>query len=414
MNESQYYFKVFGALIRLFGVIYCSVKAGNLNRNQWGWGLFGLFLPVPAIITMQFLKPRINESSPEIKIDKSDNLEFSNKSINPQNEAAPPLKTLETKHNEIFNNKPLLIETVSTEDKTPFKIDVPSKSEPLQTFSFALGFVSSAVMLMIIYFIFSENFPEQKNEAVTDSVESNIEPTNSLVNTAGELFLGHNVYIINDALDTVSLKSHFSLHKEEYGSFSNTRYSFLDFNNDGIAELLTELYYGGAHCCTRYQIYKQVQPNLFRSVFDFPGAASDGLSINHEYIYANMYEQIGYFFSCYACGLQEKLPHGYFQPTLMFEYEKDTVVRKKDQARYMSEIIDNLTFLKNRGIPTRDSNMGFDDGTRKAFAAHILRYHYSGEYSIEHTEAFFRDFYLSYDADEVWSQIESLISEYNY
>lgn len=42
---------------RILITVYCVNKAGELNRSTVGWGFFGFFLPIIALITIQFMKP---------------------------------------------------------------------------------------------------------------------------------------------------------------------------------------------------------------------------------------------------------------------------------------------------------------------------------------------------------------------
>ena len=44
-------------VLRIVGVIVCSNKAKELNRNTGGWGFFGFVSPILAMIWIQFMKP---------------------------------------------------------------------------------------------------------------------------------------------------------------------------------------------------------------------------------------------------------------------------------------------------------------------------------------------------------------------
>lgn len=44
-------------VLRIVGVIVCSNKAKELNRNTGGWGFFGFMSPILAMIWIQFMKP---------------------------------------------------------------------------------------------------------------------------------------------------------------------------------------------------------------------------------------------------------------------------------------------------------------------------------------------------------------------
>lgn len=50
---------IFLMLLRIGITIYCVNKAGQLNRSQAGWGIFGFFLPLIAVIWIQFMKPKM-------------------------------------------------------------------------------------------------------------------------------------------------------------------------------------------------------------------------------------------------------------------------------------------------------------------------------------------------------------------
>jgi len=46
--------------VRIGTTVYCVNRAKELNRNKTGWGFFGFFLPIIALIAIQFIKPKIN------------------------------------------------------------------------------------------------------------------------------------------------------------------------------------------------------------------------------------------------------------------------------------------------------------------------------------------------------------------
>lgn len=45
--------------IRIGITVYCVNRAKKLNRSETGWGLFGFFLPLIALIWIQFKEPRM-------------------------------------------------------------------------------------------------------------------------------------------------------------------------------------------------------------------------------------------------------------------------------------------------------------------------------------------------------------------
>ena len=48
---------IFGFILRIIGAVVCSSKATELNRSSGGWGTFGFFMPIVAMIWIQFMKP---------------------------------------------------------------------------------------------------------------------------------------------------------------------------------------------------------------------------------------------------------------------------------------------------------------------------------------------------------------------
>lgn len=59
MEDSRAIFLILGLVLRIVGVVVCSNKAKELNRSTGGWGTFGFFMPIIAMIWIQFMKPVI-------------------------------------------------------------------------------------------------------------------------------------------------------------------------------------------------------------------------------------------------------------------------------------------------------------------------------------------------------------------
>ena len=67
--EEQALAAIITLVLRIVGAVICVKKAKSLNRGAGRWGLFGFFLPIPAIIWIQFMKP-IMKWDENINIDK--------------------------------------------------------------------------------------------------------------------------------------------------------------------------------------------------------------------------------------------------------------------------------------------------------------------------------------------------------
>ena len=68
MEEGRAISLIIVLFIRIIGAAVCSNKAKELNRNTFGWGIFGFLLPIIAMIWVQFMKPVVvweNETETE-------------------------------------------------------------------------------------------------------------------------------------------------------------------------------------------------------------------------------------------------------------------------------------------------------------------------------------------------------------
>jgi hypothetical protein len=66
-DETMALVRIVGFIIRIVITVYCVSKAGDLNRSTWGWGLFAFFLPLIAVIWIQFMRPIVRwEDSAEL------------------------------------------------------------------------------------------------------------------------------------------------------------------------------------------------------------------------------------------------------------------------------------------------------------------------------------------------------------
>jgi len=46
-------------IVRIIITIYCVNKAKSIGKSAGGWGVFAFFLPIIALISIQFVKPNI-------------------------------------------------------------------------------------------------------------------------------------------------------------------------------------------------------------------------------------------------------------------------------------------------------------------------------------------------------------------
>jgi hypothetical protein len=58
-DGSQAILAIFSLLLRFVGAAVCASKAKELNRSSGGWGFFGFFMPIVAMIWIYNKKPNI-------------------------------------------------------------------------------------------------------------------------------------------------------------------------------------------------------------------------------------------------------------------------------------------------------------------------------------------------------------------
>ena len=179
------------------------------------------------------------------------------------------------------------------------------------------------------------------------------------------------------------------------------KYIFTDIDGDNIPELLTYYYTGGAHTYN-YNFFQQISTNTFKSIFSFEGGYQ-AIDFNNNKLKINLYAQLGYFYTCYACNMSNELPNGKFTPYITLVYEKGALYFDKQDTDLNQIIFENLTYLKNRDLPKLVS--GFDDGTRKAYAEHIITFYFNNEKNIDLTKNLFTEYYIGNDNTEIWDQI---------
>jgi len=179
-------------------------------------------------------------------------------------------------------------------------------------------------------------------------------------------------------------------------------YTFSDMDRDGAPELLTEYYTAGAHCCMVYDFFTRIDENVYGCIFSSSGVyleiVGDRLDVDFE-------EQLGYFFTCFACDIDETLPKGPVAAEASLVYRDGTLDYGARDRRLDKRILANLEFLRKRGVPDLDS-LGFDDGTRKAYANHLAAYYFNDGRDLEKTHALFRKYYAGSDSMEVWKEFD--------
>lgn len=265
--------------------------------------------------------------------------------------------------------------------------------------------IFSLTLALIIVFYLVVNKPNVirngSPKTTADTSHVNVIQKTQIVSTKDELFNAKDIILIVDnkqiPLSNYPDEAYLAEHK------SWRTYNFSDVDGDDIPELLTEYFTGGAHCCFVYNFFQQVSKNTYKCVFTFEGGEGS-VKINNEKLEVSFYEQLGYFYACYACSMDKELPNGYFRPYFNLVFRNKKLYYDEEDAYLNRTIIEDLEFLKNRELPNLDSS-GFDDGTRKSYAEHIIAYFFNNGQNINSTKEIFEKYYLGSDSTEIWNLI---------
>lgn len=210
--------------------------------------------------------------------------------------------------------------------------------------------------------------------------------------SAAPAYENDTILIINDK--TIKIKDI----ADEYKTSS------IDFGQGSTSKMLVEYYTGGAHCCFVYNLFDKIDSNVYKLVFEFTGGEQSFNIINNS-LQILPYEQIGYFYSCYACNIV--IPNSQFVPQINMNYINSKFYLACDTDLNIT-IIRDLIYLKNKGIPPLDDDM--DDGTRKAYAGLIITYYFNNRSNFEVTRDLFMAYYEYYDREQVWDSIVQSIN----
>ncbi|RYY68564.1 MAG: hypothetical protein EOO13_11955 [Chitinophagaceae bacterium] len=206
---------------------------------------------------------------------------------------------------------------------------------------------------------------------------------------------------------TVSYYAYKKVFQEE-ASFTQPTFTYKDIDGDGNNEIVVDHYTGGAHCCDVTTILTRSAENEMTEVFDFTG----GTTINKDTVQISFFEALGYFHTCYACGID--FPRD-IAPTASFLYSNGKFSYVVKNMSINEEIDANLKAITLNGIPDKDSEeeSGFDNGTRKAIAYNIVAFYYNNARDINLTKKLFEKYYTHKDKALIWKDLADAINSYD-
>ena len=187
-----------------------------------------------------------------------------------------------------------------------------------------------------------------------------------------------------------------------------SQYGKKDLDGDGTMELIIFNYTGGAHCCDEYYIFSEKKEQEFEYKAHITGgqACIDATSNRISY---SLSETLGYFFSCFACGMADTT--GVFKTLreIQLKYAGSTLQVVTYDSLLAKQNISNLEVLKKNGFEKITGLM--DNGWRKEFAINIAIWHYNHGKNWKLTKLLFDKYYTFKDSPKVWKEFYRTMSE---
>ncbi len=231
------------------------------------------------------------------------------------------------------------------------------------------------------------------------SVEAETDPTTLFFQQNEKIAAGSwkKISLLTKTRKTILLSSFLNDPEKMYAD-----HVLADLDNDGKKELLVTNFTGGAHCCDEIYIFKNTAPNKYQhaaKVF----AGHTLITEKKEFVYT-FYEQFGYFFTCYACGLTDTTDEAPIDvKAITLDYSKGKLLVSPGDQELRSVINDNLGKLSEHPYEKLDEEIPMDNGLRKEFAMNLAVFYYSFGKKLPETQQLFNKYYKFPDARKVWS-----------
>lgn len=181
-----------------------------------------------------------------------------------------------------------------------------------------------------------------------------------------------------------------------------------DIDGDGINEIVTSSYTGGAHCCDVNTILSRSAENEMKEVLDFTG----GTWISKDTVSLSFFEALGYFHTCYACSIEYPKQ---IDPTAYLNFKKGKFSFLPTNKKMNDDIETNLKSITSKTIPDKDAadESGFDDGTRKAVAFNIAAYYFNNGRDIKAAQNLFDKYYTHKDKSAIWKDLDRIFRAFD-
>lgn len=212
------------------------------------------------------------------------------------------------------------------------------------------------------------------------------------------------IFLVTKAGKTMTLTGFFKTLTVVDGTVSPTPvdYGFADLDNDGKKELLVSNFTGGAHCCDEIYIFKNIGVNKYQQATKL-FAGNSLITDKNEFIY-DFNEQLGYFFTCFACGFSDTSDAGPVElSSISLKYNKGKLSVLPPDKELRNIINDNLGKLGEQPYEKLEDRIAQDNGLRKAIAINLAVFYYSFGKNIMETQKLFNKYYKYPDAKKVWT-----------
>lgn len=185
--------------------------------------------------------------------------------------------------------------------------------------------------------------------------------------------------------------------------------ALIDVDRNGSKELVLHNFTGGAHCCDEWYFFTATAPNKYTlSAKLFAG----NVCVQDSLFVFDLHESFGYFFTCFACGLEKEVKAG--RPTglsavnsVNLRYRNGKMEAVPGTETLRQAVAKNLQLIKKLGWDGGVKEGEFDDGRRKETALNLAAFYFSFGQNLPATKSLFAAHYPWKDADRVWKDFVS-------
>ena len=265
------------------------------------------------------------------------------------------------------------------------------------------------IILLVCFFASSQFLLAQTDSVVIKmsdkTIEEDVDSTTYFFENGEKVSNPAKIMLLTKANKTISLAAF--LKNEDMTAPDHV---LSDLDNDGKKELLISNYTGGAHCCDEIYVFKNIGINKYQQAAKL--FAGNTIITNDKLFVYNFYQQFGYFFTCFACALDDTSDTAPVEMQhIKLKYFKGKLMPVAGTAEMRSAINDNLAKLSELPYEKLDADFSQDNGMRKEFAMNLAVFYYSFGKNLADTRNLFNKYYKFLDAKKVWA---SFVKEIGY